>query len=637
MKHTKIIRSLLFALTAIGWQTSYTKAEEIELFSTHFARANELFKQKKPEEAIIEYNKTIAANPRCHQAYFNRGLAFFDRKDLTNAQASYRKAIALEPNYTKAHLMLGELLKKQNKTNEAIAEYRYVLKLDSNHFDAHLFLARALTEMRKIDEAVEHFEKAMSIRPHDVQCKLDFANALNMTNKTEQALTMYFELEVVLPNDTAILYNIAYTFKKLGRIEEAFPYYHRVLKLNPNHAEGHFGLGLSYLMTGNFKDGWREYEWRWSRPRHNKRNFKQPVWDGSDLYGKTILLHAEQGLGDTYQFIRFAKTAKERGATVIVAVQNPLVKILSQCDYIDIVVSLNDLIPPFDTHIALMSVPLCIKLEEKTIPTDIPYLYADQNLVDYWEQELAHDTNFKIGICWQGNPNYSTPFLRQVVAEKSMNVLDFAPIATLPGVTLYCLQKTTGEEQLNGLPEGFNLHVFGKDFDNVHGRFMDTAAIMKNIDLMLTVDTSIGHLAGGLGVTTWLMLPEPADWRWMFHKDHSPWYPNMRLFRQPQPGDWKSVIQDVARALAQEFGIGDHTDYEEYTPRPADPIVVRSHSLDELDFLRADLKNIDEKLQHSKEALIELEPHTKAFAHVAHNVVKLFALRTWIRDKIKGA
>ncbi|MFC1845731.1 tetratricopeptide repeat protein [Candidatus Dependentiae bacterium] len=590
-----------------------------EDYKDFFEKANELFKEKKHDEAIIYYNKTIGANPQCHQAYFNRGLVFADKGDLDTAQQNYRKAIELFPQYAKAHLMLGEALKKLGKSEEAIVEFEAVLKADPNSFDAHLALGRILSDMHQFEKSIHHFTKAMSIHPNNVQCKLDFANTLNMVNQTERALQMYQELAQDAPKMPTIIYNIAYTLKKLGRVDEAFYYYQKVLDIDPDHVEAHFGLGLSYLTIGDFENGWKEYEWRWKRPRYTERKFSVPQWDGSDLYGKTIMLHAEQGLGDTFQFIRYAKIAKERGGIVVVASQTPLVQLLSECEYIDHVAPLSGPIPPFQVHASLMTLPLILGTTVETVPADIPYLKANAELVETWKQELSGDKNFKIGICWQGNPNYSTPFLRNAVAAKSVQLIDFEPISQIPGVSLYCLQKTTGENQLKNLPEGFIIHQFGPNFDNEHGRFMDTAAVMKNLDLVLTVDTSIAHLAGGLGVPVWVMLPEPADWRWMYIPNNSPWYPNnMLLFRQPEIGNWQSVMQRIIKELRQEMSRGG---FGEQSYQPKD--------------MTHDLLETHKKLRAIKEALLHLEPTDEAFERVIKQAVKLCALRNAISDNIE--
>ncbi len=641
-------------------------------FKAHFAHANEFFNADKFDEAIEYYNKSIIGSETC-QAYFNRGLAFAAKKDDVNAEKSYRKALEISPTYAKAYFMLGALHKEQNKLEEAVIELGKALELDPNYFDAYLYKARIHTDTRQYKEAIQLFTKAMSLQPDNTQCKLDYANTLNMMNRTQEALDLYFELYKTLTHSPSIIYNIAYTLKKLGRTQEAFQYYHRVLELDPNHAEGHFGLGVAYLSAEDFEHGWKEYEWRWNRSNMAPRNFDQPRWDGSDISGKTILLYAEQGLGDTLEFIRYAKVLKDKGAHVFFASQNPLVDLLSLCPYLDKVVQLHGAVPHFDTHAPLMSLPFIMGTRVETIPAEIPYLHAKPELVEEWKDKLASDTNFKIGICWQGNPNYSTPFLRNTVAAKSMNVLEFAPLAKIPGVSVYSLQKTTGEEQIKNLPSDFILHDFGPDFDMTHGRFMDTAAVMKNLDLVITVDTAIVHLSGGLGVPTWMLLPEPSDWRWMMRQSDTPWYPEMRMFRQPQPDDWKSVMQTVTKELTAlleqrklkqpttqlpaqprvnkpaqdnmsiETMINAITQLETNALRTEDPIALtqllteldqfkkrfyeRVQSSYEVNSLMTRLFEINKKLWDAKDLLHLLKPYDDTFVRTAQKAITLCSLR----------
>ena len=203
----------------------------------------------------------------------------------------------------------------------------------------------------------------------------------------------------------------------------------------------------------------------------------------------------------------------------------------------------------FDTHAALLTLPLILNTQEETIPAMNPYLFADETLVALWKEKLKDDKNFKIGICWQGNPNYNTHFLRLVIASKFIRSSTFAPIGAISGVSIYSLQKDPADNVDESLPEGFIVHTFDGNFDKDHGRFMDTAAVMKNLDLVITVDTSIAHLAGGLGVPVWVMLPKPADWRWLLDRTDSPWYPTMRLFRQTVTGNWTTVIDEICEAL----------------------------------------------------------------------------------------
>jgi hypothetical protein len=207
----------------------------------------------------------------------------------------------------------------------------------------------------------------------------------------------------------------------------------------------------------------------------------------------------------------------------------------------------------FDFHAPLVSLPYILHTTEETIPTKIPYLFPDSAFELYWRHQLAQDKKLKVGICWQGNKGYRTAFLRAAVAAKSVSIQTFAPLAELPGISLYNLQKINGEEQLQELDDTFALHIFEGNFDELHGRFMDTAAVIKNLDLVITIDTSIAHLAAGLGTKTWVLIPEPPDWRWMIDRTDTPWYPNMRLFRQHAQGDWDTVIQDIIKALQEEY------------------------------------------------------------------------------------
>ena len=514
-----------------------------------FKDANRLCGENNLSQAEEKYSQAIELRPDFYQAYFNRGILLWKQNKLKQAEKNFRKACKIAPYYHRARLLLGDTLKKQNKIKESIREYRNIIADKPDYFDAYVHLGRILSDQHQFDAALRLFEHALELRPENRPCRLDYANTLNMVNRTEQALENYKIIET--KTDTNVLHNIAYTLKKLGKTEEALPYYYKVIDLKPSHAEARFGLGCTQIMLEDFINGFAGYEWRWNRTR---KPFPVPEglpkWDGiSDLHGKTILLQAEQGLGDTFQFIRYARKLKALGAYVIFASQNPLIQILSDCDYLDEVVSIHLTPPPCDLYVSLMSLPHILKTEIETIPVDIPYLFADEHLVQHWKQELSGDHTFKIGICWQGNPNYSTPFLRSAVANKSIQLKQFEIINNIPGVSLYCLQKMSGEDQLESLPDGFTIHTFGPDFDNNNGRFMDTAAVMKNLDLVLTVDTSIAHLAGGLGVPVWVLLPEPADWRWMLRKYDSPWYPEMKLFRQPKTGDWDSVFKIVAQKI----------------------------------------------------------------------------------------
>lgn len=516
--------------------------------------ANALAKQKQYVESIKLYDQAITLEPNHVEALFNCGFIHLrlTPPDTVQALSYFDRAIIVAPTHAKALFYRASCLKTLGKKEEALIAYEKALHYNTSSAELYTEYAQLCSDNAKYQRAAELYEHAYRLEPRD-QTMLALGNTYNMLNDLDKALLWYKKLEAKNPSSVPVLYNIAYTLKKLGRVDEAFPYYQRVLALDPKHSDAHFGLGLSYLITGDFENGFREYEWRFERDKKkNKPLPKSPEWDGcASLEGTTFLLVAEQGLGDTFQFIRFGKVLHDHyGVTrVIAAVQKPLVQLLSLCPYLDQVIALGSPLPAHDYHARTVSMPYLCKITRETTPAPIPYLYADKNLVELWREKLSADKNFKIGICWQGNPNYSTQFLRSVVAAKSITLTKLLPLFAIPGVSFYNLQKMTGEEQLKLLPEGTPLISFGDDFDKDHGRFMDTAAVMKHLDLMITVDTGTAHIAAALGVPTWTFIPEPPDWRWMRDCTDTPWYPNMRLFRQPTIGDWETTIALVCKEL----------------------------------------------------------------------------------------
>lgn len=522
-----------------------------ETFEEYFHRGTDALRKGELSAAIYNLEQSKKINPHPPQTHFNLGIAYETSGTLDEAIEAYKDAILQRLDYPRAHLQLAKLLQRRGLIEQAIVHYEQAIRYDENNIDPCLTVARLLCEQERFDDSLEYFDRYIQHHQNDIAVRFEYANTLNTACQPEKALHIYLELLKQHPHDASISYNTAFTLKKLGRIQEAMPYYAFTLQQKPDHAEAHFSLGLAHLVMGDFARGWPEYEWRWQRNTQlTPRNFSKPLWDGSSLKGKTILLHAEQGLGDTFQFIRYAKVLKEQyDATIIFASQRPLKTIISYCcPYIDYVTTLNA-IPSFDVHAPLLSLPFILKSDEYTIPRDIPYIIPHETLVQEWKQKLSSDTQFKVGICWQGNSNYSTPFLRSVVAAKSIALKQLAPLGPVENVTFYSLQKENGVDQLSQLHDSFKVVTFDETFDQTNGRFMDTAAVIKNLDLVITIDTSICHLAAAIGVPVWTFIPEPPDWRWMLQRADTPWYPNMRLFRQKTSGDWDSVIAEVANEL----------------------------------------------------------------------------------------
>lgn len=518
-------------------------------FMLAFNIANLLYQHDLKEEAIIYYDKAIAIHPHVEQAYFNKGIVLTQLRRHQDAADCFMQAININPNYEKAYVHAGHALHICNRLEEACQIYKRGIERFPDNAELHYRYGISLKDQDLFEEGIAELRTSKELNPTHKVYALELANALHLIDASQEALHLYESLLEDNPNNHHLLYNFGYTLKKLGYIKQAIEVYDRVLECDPDYSLARFSRSLSYLTLGDFEQGWREYEWRWAAYDESPKKADCPVWNGCNPQGMRLLLYAEQGLGDTIQFVRYAAELKKRGAYIVVETQSALKQILQLCPYIDEVYQRGEPLPTCDAQAALMSLPLLCGTRMETIPHPVPYLYTDPTLEAYWQERLSADTNFKIGICWQGNPHYRTQALRQAVAGKSMQVTAFAPLAALEGVTLYSLQKAGGEAQLKELGDLMQIVDFGDELDTAHGRFMDTLAIMKQMDLIISVDTGTCHIAGALGVPIWNLLPTPADWRWMTDCTNTPWYENMRLFRQPTPGDWSGSIAECKKAL----------------------------------------------------------------------------------------
>lgn len=364
--------------------------------------------------------------------------------------------------------------------------------------------------------------------------------------ENEKSLDAFKKILNISDRFSAVHHNIGFTLaERFGRHKEALCHYQKALVLNPGNIETHFCAALSHLAQGDLEQGFSEYEYRWQRGKQNSRNFLKPLqnlWNGSDsIWGKTMLIRAEQGLGDTLQFIRYAKILKDRGAFIIAEVQKSLIALLSYCPFLDRVIAIGSELPLFDYQIPLLSLPHQLKTSLKNIPHITPYLFTNSQRIDHWKNSLKNGSRFKIGICWQGDPVHGQ--------AKFMPLQEFLPLLQRNDITVYSLQQYVGLEQLNTIPLEYRPYEFYHDFDKSSGNFIDTAAVMTQLDLVITVDTSLAHLAGGLGVPVWVVLPFPAEWRWLTERVDSPWYPTMTLFRQQLTHNWKPVLNAMMRAL----------------------------------------------------------------------------------------
>jgi hypothetical protein len=304
------------------------------------------------------------------------------------------------------------------------------------------------------------------------------------------------------------------------------------------------------LVKGEYQRGWTEYEWRWEANKRIKPTFTKPRWDGEPLHNRTILLYAEQGFGDTIQCVRYASLVKRQNpaARVIVECQRRLANLLVRCPDIDRLIAEGDELPEFDVHTPFFTLPLIFGTTVENIPANVPYVFIDPALVEYWRKKLVEYSGLRIGVNWRGGTAHG-PF-----GQRDISLRFFSDIAQLPGVTLISLQKGEARDDLVGTSQPPRIIDLGPQFDTEHRAFMDTAAVMMNLDLVITSDTSVAHLAGALGLPVWVALPFVCDWRWMLKRNDSPWYPTMRLFRQKRKGDWGSVFTEIENSLSYKLG-----------------------------------------------------------------------------------
>jgi len=384
---------------------------------------------------------------------------------------------------------------------------------------------------------------ASRIDPRCIEVLFNLASGAYRQGSLQEGITYYRRVLELQPDHPQAHNGLALALHEQGYLEAAEPHYRRALELMPEFAEARHNWSMVCLLKGDFASGWPEYEWRWKAHGLTEPQFDGRRWTGQPPMGRTILLYCEQGLGDTLQFIRYAAVVKRRGATVVIVCQTALQKLLASASGIDRLVAAGDELPPFDYYAPLLSVPGILKTTQATIPGNVPYLSAAPELVDRWRERINVFTGFRIGIHWQGRSGQGT------FRQRDIPLYCFRPLADLPGVRLFSLQKGADTRDLDGGGGTRQLIDFGDAVGTTSGGFMDTAAIMKNLDLVISSDTSIPHLAGALGVPVWVALPYVPNWRWLLDRTDCPWYPTMRLFRQKTPGDWAGVVAEIHAIL----------------------------------------------------------------------------------------
>ncbi|HEX4793403.1 MAG TPA: tetratricopeptide repeat-containing glycosyltransferase family protein [Humisphaera sp.] len=455
-----------------------------------------------------------------------------------DAERLYRQVLAINPEHSGALNGIGVIAMTAGHFKEAAEILKIALRLNPREASYHGNLGMALANLGDYPAAMASYRQALALRPDYPEALNNFAAAHLDLFQFEEAIVLLQKAVKLRANFGEAYNNLGNALREKGRVEQAIEAFRQAAALRPNTPKIIWNLAWALLLTGDFQQGLAAYESRWNIPEiHMHREFKEPLWDGSPLAGKHILLHEEQGLGDTIQFIRYVPLVKARGGDVTVGVQPALRRLLTgQCG-IDRILTAGGSIPAFAVHAPFMSLPRLMGTTQYTVPADMPYLRAEPALSAQWKARLANYPGLKVGVVWAGSAHHTRDKTRSIRLEA------FAPLAQAKNVTWISLQK--GDQATQPRPPGLELLDWTQELDD----FADTAGLIDNLDLVIAVDTAVAHLAGAMGKKTWVLIPFAPDWRWMTRRNNTPWYPTMRLFRQPRPGDWKTAIEQIAREL----------------------------------------------------------------------------------------
>jgi tetratricopeptide (TPR) repeat protein len=503
-----------------------------------------LLKLERYEEALAKLDLLQTIQPAQAGVFYNRGMCLNGLARWEEAAESYRKALKIAPQNHETHNNLGAVLHRLRRFDEALKHFQGAIEIKSDFVPALNNLGITLLDLKRFEEALSVFDRALLRSPDLAELNSNKANVLKALGNFDEALACYDQAIALKPDYAEAHNNRGICLEDMMRMNEALFSYKNALALRPDYAEAHWSCAVNRLRAGDLKTGWVESEWRWKCPalQLRQRDFDQPLWLGAEpIEDKILLLHDDQGLGDAIQFLRYVPLVAARGAQVFLEVDRTLHELCSGLKGVSRIISKGEALPAFDFHCPLSSLPLAFETTLNTIPSVTPYLPVGDN-GGVWKERLSSMNSPRVGLVWAGNPNHRNDHNRSVPLETLLPLLDVE-------AQFFSLQKDVRPRDQAVLRERKEILDLGKELRS----FAETAAIIQNLDLLISVDTSVAHLAGALGRPVWLFLPYVPDWRWLLMRTDSPWYPTARLFRQSETRDWQSVVRQASAAL-QVFG-----------------------------------------------------------------------------------
>jgi tetratricopeptide (TPR) repeat protein len=550
-KPSKLHEVTILSAQGLAFHQAGRLAEAEEIYNTVIAICPDHFdclhllgvilhQRGKHTDAVSQINLALRKDPRNPFALNNRGNALLALERFDEALASYDQALAELPDYPDALCNRSAVLHELKRYEEALASCDHALAARWDYAEAHSNRGNTLKELRRYEEALESCDRAIALLPNFAAAHLNRGNAMFELKRFHEALVSYNRAITLRPDYVEALTNRGVALHDLKQFDDALASYDRAIKIRPDYAEAHYHEAMCRLLLGDFRLGWKKHEWRWESKQLKgvKRTFSKPAWLGpglGELAGKTILLHAEQGFGDTIQFCRYAPLIAEHAKCVILEVQSPLRELMTDLPDVAQIVSSGENLPDVDFHCPLLSLPLAVG----TILSKTPYLQAPHTSVTNWNGRLGFRTRPRIGLAWAGAATHKNDHNRSIALGS------FLPSLSNVEATFVSLQREVRTRDLVALQSRADILHFGDELKS----FADTAALISNMDLIISVDTSIAHLAGALGKPVWVLLPYIPDWRWLLDREDSPWYPTMRLFRQDDTRRWDNVIARIRVAL----------------------------------------------------------------------------------------